>query len=473
MLKQLRAQSLPFYILFFSEFLGRFSHWGIQALLVFYLIQKLNFTDNHAYLIIGAYSSLTFTSSIVGGFLSDKIMGFKRSIFYGLSLIFIGNVVLVLSTIDSLFFGLSLVALGTGLLIPNNANLFGSLYQDTVAKAEAFNLYYIATQTGCLLGPIAYGLLEQNYGFNITFLISVALVIIWFAIYSANRAKFPKSNGANNPFKFKLTQSFPNLSFIFIGLIIITLYSLVIEDSQSVKYLLNIAGLFTLIYVLYTASKFSKKDRHRVYYLLSLIPFILVFFACAFQVTNSLLVFANQNVNKNFFGLEIPASFFASAEPIFIVILSPFISKLWDILDKKGITFNALIKILSGLFITSLSFFIFYICSRYSLSGTKVPDTLFLSGFALLGLGELLIMPSIMAAVSNNATPLQLKGTLMGSIFLSLAFSSYASSIIATLTASSGFGAVYKNLSLFLILFVVIISTARLIYKGFFIKRGE
>jgi proton-dependent oligopeptide transporter, POT family len=166
------------------------------------------------------------------------------------------------------------------------------------------------------------------------------------------------------------------------------------------------------------------------------------------------LVFANESVDRNLFGIQIPASFFASAEPIFIVILSPFISKLWDILAQRGIKFTTLTKLLSGLFITSLSFMIFYICSRHSLNGTKVSEILFLSGFALLGLGELLIMPSIIAEVSYNETPLKLKGTVMGSIFLSLAFSSYFAGIIATFTASSSFEMVYKNLSLFLLFFI-------------------
>src|ERR1700677_1743339 len=144
-IKNLSQHSRSFYILFFAEFLGRFSHWGVQTLLIFYLTSHIDFAQNYAYLVVGTYTALTFVSAIIGGVISDKLLGFNKAVILGLILVLVGNGMLLLQGNQVLFLGLALICLGTGIFIPNNANLAGSLYPDQLQKSEAFSFYYMAT----------------------------------------------------------------------------------------------------------------------------------------------------------------------------------------------------------------------------------------------------------------------------------------------------------------------------------------
>ncbi|MCX7124088.1 MAG: oligopeptide:H+ symporter [Gammaproteobacteria bacterium] len=457
-LSKITRKSKPFYILFFSEFMARFSLWGVQTLLIFYLTMNLNFTQNHSYLVVGAFTSLTFTSSIIGGYISDKLLGFKKSVLMGLMFILVGNILLLMPG-DVLFSGLACISFGAGLLIPNNANLFGCLYTDQVEKSEAYSLYYIATQSGALLGPIVYGFLSLKFGWRPAFSVSIVGLGIWLILFTLARKSFAGlGTNPTNPVKNAIIQKHRAIFAPVLCILIIGAYYLMFQNTGFVKFVFNVIGFIAVVYILYSTRVFEKAARQQVYKILLMIPIVLLFFACAYQITNSLLIFGQNYVHRDIFGYTIPPAFFASAEPIFIVILSPFITKFWDVLDKRGFRLNVLSKIALGIFSTAASFMIFrysgFIVMHYNI---QAPLSVFLLGFLFLGLGELLIMPAIMSEVSSEATPSKIKGTLMGLVFLSLAFSSYIASILATLTIASngessimGFEMVYTELAILL-----------------------
>ena len=263
----------------------------------------------------------------------------------------------------------------------------------------------------------------------------------------------------NNPVKNVFLKKHKMAFALSSSIVIMGLYFCMFQNTPLVKILFNIIGLVAVIYILYTTRVFEKAARYQVYKIMLMIPIILLFFACAYQVTNSLLIFGQDYVHRTVCGYTIPPAFFASAEPIFIVILSPFVSKFWELLDRRGFSLNILSKIALGIFSTAASFLTFRYTGFIVMHGRdQAPLSLFLLGFLLLGLGELLLMPAIMSEVSSETTPSKIKGTLMGLVFLTLAFSSYIASILATLTSASngqasimGFEKVYSDLAILLL----------------------
>ena len=69
--------------LFFMEMWERFSYYGMRALLTLYLTKQLLFTDDMAYGVYGAYTSMVYLTPIFGGMLADRLIGFRKAVIWG------------------------------------------------------------------------------------------------------------------------------------------------------------------------------------------------------------------------------------------------------------------------------------------------------------------------------------------------------------------------------------------------------
>lgn len=78
-------------VLFFTEMWERFSYYGMRALLTLYLVQHFLYSDEKAGVIYGAYISLVYVMSVVGGVLSDKYLGQRKAVTFGAILLVLGH----------------------------------------------------------------------------------------------------------------------------------------------------------------------------------------------------------------------------------------------------------------------------------------------------------------------------------------------------------------------------------------------
>jgi POT family proton-dependent oligopeptide transporter len=126
---------------------------------------------------------------------------------------------------------------------------------------------------------------------------------------------------------------------------------------------------------------------------------------------------------------------FLSLQPFFIILIAPFMGKFWQWLSKKNIFSNAILKVGLGLCLAAISFFIFaWAASCDKASALRLIGVV--AGNLVLGIGELCTLPILLSAISNFA-PMQWRSTMMGILFLSLAFSGYLAGIIARISSSS------------------------------------
>ncbi len=91
--------------LFMVEMWERFSYYGMRAFLVLYLIALtqtggFGMKKESAYAIYAAYGALVYLTTLAGGFLADKVLGFRKSIIWGASLMAAGQFTLVVSQGD-------------------------------------------------------------------------------------------------------------------------------------------------------------------------------------------------------------------------------------------------------------------------------------------------------------------------------------------------------------------------------------
>ncbi|MBL7931367.1 MAG: MFS transporter, partial [Bacteroidia bacterium] len=99
--------------LFFSEMWERFSFYGMRGMLIYFMVTQLNMNDSVANLQYGATQAFVYAFTFVGGIFADKILGFRRSLFWGGLLMIVGSVVLALDPKEFFFLGIGFNIIGT------------------------------------------------------------------------------------------------------------------------------------------------------------------------------------------------------------------------------------------------------------------------------------------------------------------------------------------------------------------------
>ena len=167
--------------LFFTEMWERFSYYGMRAILIYYMYYAvtqggLGFSQATAASVMAIYGSLVYLASVAGGFISDRILGSRKTVFYGGVLIMFGHIALSLPFGSAaLLVSIALIVIGTGMLKPNVSEMVGSLYSVEDTRRDAgFSIFVFGINLGALLAP----LIVSWVGFQISFHAGFSLAAI-------------------------------------------------------------------------------------------------------------------------------------------------------------------------------------------------------------------------------------------------------------------------------------------------------
>ena len=165
------------FVIFFTEMWERFSFYGMQILLVLFLTAPF-LSDNpgwewsraNALALIGTYSSLLYLTPIVGGWIADKITGYKWAVIIGCFIMMLGHAAMVFETTWSLYLGLALLVIGTGFFKPNMTSMISEMYKGKESKKDgAYTIYYMGVNAGAFFGMMLCGYLAENIGWSYGF----------------------------------------------------------------------------------------------------------------------------------------------------------------------------------------------------------------------------------------------------------------------------------------------------------------
>ncbi len=423
-------------LLFFTELMDRLGYYGIQSILVLFLIHKLAFNDDRAFTYFGIFSTLAFTLTIIGGYAADRALGYLRAIYVGILLIICGNLILFFDTFLLLhlnyliFMGFSAVILGIGLFKSSNVSLLGTLYpKDEVKKDFSFTMFYMGMNSGAVLGPIVFGLLALHFGYWLGFLVSAIGFTISFLLYCTFRKKlFVHATVSPMPFKQSLYISLGILlSFV---IVLALFYYPELFNLALIVFLIGLAIFITRLYI-----QQEKVYQKHIIYILILYAFATLYFASSMQIGSSLILFIHRCIDTNIFGYQIPAEAFASLDPVFIILLAPVFAFLLSLLEKHFKTVPSLVtRTIIGLLAASLAFLIFAVAT-FSFK-TFNPLWFIILANMVLAFGELIIGPAMMAA-PNKLLPQNIQATFVSFYFLSNAFAAYLAGNLAKLTIAT------------------------------------
>lgn len=175
------------YTLFFAEMWERFSYYGMRALLVLYMIKGfLQYSDGEAYAVYGAYTALVYATPFIGGILADRILGARHAVVFGGLLMAAGHLLMTIEEASFFFLALALLIVGNGFFKPNISAIVGTLYaKDSPKKDAGFTIFYMGINLGAAMSPIICGYVGERIGWHYGFGLATIGMLIGVAVFVA------------------------------------------------------------------------------------------------------------------------------------------------------------------------------------------------------------------------------------------------------------------------------------------------
>jgi POT family proton-dependent oligopeptide transporter len=415
-----------------TEFWERFSFYGMQSLLVLYMVEYLllpghieriyGFSSLRRAIeaivgplsiralstqIFGLYAGLVYLTPIFGGLLGDRWMGRRRSVALGALLMMVGHFCMAVDR----WFLLALLALllGAGCLRGNLISQVGDLYsKEDRRRADGFQIYYIALVGGAFLAPLLTGVLAQLYHWRYAFVFAGFGMLVGLVIYLAGGRYAP-----------------PDLA------------------RRSTRW----------------GMRLEPSDRRVVVALCLMLPLLTLFWIAQTQVWNTYNLWARDHLNRSIAGLTVPVAWFQAISALTVIALATPVISLWRWQARHGREPDDFAKLAIGSLIFALAMAWLAGGSLYTDVAGKVPLVWALLFHVVNALGYLYVSP-IAAALFSRAAPAAINATMLSVYYLSI----FAGSIL-----SGRLGALYERIpaSQFWLLHGAIVGSAGLLFVLF------
>ncbi|GAB3890619.1 peptide MFS transporter [Larkinella knui] len=421
------------YVLFFTEMWERFSYYGMRAILLLFLIDNIRggmgLSEMEGAAIYGLYTASGYLLSLPGGWIADNILGQRKSIWYGGFVIMFGHILLAIPGGSALFFvGLITVAIGTGLLKPNISSIVGELYPEGGARRDAaFSIFYMGINMGSFLGITIVGYLGQKIGWHYGFGAAAVGMLFGLVVFRIFGQKYLSDYG-NVPAKAEATtdNTNQNRSLFFVAGLAAVLAILQVTgvlDLTTAQGLAKGAGvIITLTSVGYflfilLAGGLTLVEKKRVGVLFVFFLGSAVFWAGFEQQGSSLQIFSDRYTDLNFFGWQMPSSWFQNFNPAFILIFSPILAALWIYLGNRNRNPAPHLKFAVALFLLGLGYLVMVVASKIALTGQLTSPIFLTFTYLFHTLGELCLSPVGLSSFTKLA-PKRYLSQLMGIWFV-------------------------------------------------------
>jgi proton-dependent oligopeptide transporter, POT family len=436
------SQTRAFTTIFLIEMWERFGFYGMQVLMVTYMMKKLGFVDTRANLVWGAAAALIYATPAIGGWIGDKLIGTRRTMRVGALVLALGYALLWLPSNSQyfLYFALGVIIVGNGLFKPNSGNLVRKIYEGDDTKIDsAFTMYYMAVNIGSMISmtltPWIRDYIGERYGdsagWHTAFgVCSIGLVLGLINYSLMSRAlRHVGSPTDNAPVQLGRVVAVTG------GAAATVLVTVLILQSEAVaRVCVYAAGIVILGIFAYLIRTSHRDERAGLIAALVLVVQTIFFFIFYQQMSTSLNLFAQNNVNLDFrlFGWHlftwIPEQY-QNLNSIWIVVLSPVLVFIYNSLGRVGKDPSVAAKFAWGFAAVALGFFIYGVGARWQVNG-QVSSWIMVWGYGLYSLGELLVSGLGLAMIARYV-PERMGGFMMGAYFVATGLSQYMGSVVA------------------------------------------
>jgi len=395
----------------FSEAWERFSYYGMQSLLVLYMVKQLLLsphveaiagfegfravigriyglpadasTQAVASTIFGLYTSLVYLTPIVGGFIADRILGRTRTIVVGALLMSAGHFLMAFDA--SFLLALLCLVLGTGCFKGNIAGQVGGLYAEgDLRRADAFQIFYLGINAGVIAAPLIAGTLGEGVGWHYGFGAAGVGMLIALAIYLVGRRHLPPDPPLRRT-----------------------------EKAER--------------------PKLSAHDWRTVIVLVALIPVLASSVLVNQQIFNAYLVWADRSVDMTFFGTKLPTTWLITLDSIVSVSFLAGMVVFWRLWAKRFKEPDEIGKLTVGAFISVLGALSLAAGAAVAAAAGTQVSLWWLIAFEIFNSAAFANMLPVSLALYARASPPAVVGTMIGVYYLHLVIGNQTVGVLGTL----------------------------------------
>lgn len=412
----------------------RFSFYGMQAILVYYLYYAtteggLGIEKTQATALLGAYGALLYLCTFIGGWLGDRLLGAEKTLLLGAGMLVTGHLVLSFGDrIPALALGLTLIAVGSGSLKTAAITILGAVYGDRGADRDVgFQYFYLGIQFAAVGGPLLTGYLSTAYSFHVGFGAAAVLMILGVVIYLALRA--PMLAQVSETTRYEITHpptpAAPRaatvsvtVGVLVLGGVVVATASGALSPTQLARALL--VAIFATAGVMYAlmlrSPAVSAAERRRMIVYIPVFLAACAFYSLANQIYGVLAVYSDLRLDRHVLGFEIPAAWTQAINPFFFALFAVPIAYLWHRLGTKAPA--SATKMSLGVVIAGFGMFVLL---PYTGGGeNSTPFAVLAGAILVITVGELFVGPIGMAATTAHA-PRAFRTRFSALYFLTLA----------------------------------------------------
>ncbi len=406
------------FLLFSTELWERFSYYAMRAILVLYLTDStinggFGWSEEKALSLYGTYTGLVYITPLIGGYLADNYLGQRRSILIGGACMAIGQFTLAMPAgaigiepMHSFYLGLALLIAGNGLFKPNISTMVGDLYQEGDNRRDgAFTIFYMGINLGALLAGVVAGSVTTSYGWKAGFLAAGIGMLISLVMQMTMAQSWLGDIG-------KIPAAKRDL-----------------DKKQSE-----------------TKQPLTREEADRIKVILVMSLFTIVFWAGFEQAGGLMNIYTQQYTDRMIGSFEIPAAWFQSLNPFFIITLAPLLAVLWVKMGKREP--NSPVKFALAMFFLALGFLCMVGAVLQQSGDTTVKTSMLwlVGAFFFHTLGELCLSPIGLSLVTKLA-PLRLASLMMGAWFGCNAIANYVAGYVGSHVGELGAMAIFSGIA--------------------------
>ena len=436
------AQPRALTTLFFTEMWERFSYYGMRALLVLYLVKAAGYSRADALALYATYTGLVYLSPVLGGYVSDRYLGYRKAILTGGVIMMLGHFAMAVPAL--LHYALGLLVIGNGLFKPNITTFLGTFYRDQDPRRDGgFTIFYMGINLGAFLSPLVAGTLGQTLGWDWGFAsagvgMAFGVLQFWHGRARLGAAGFPPGQTA-------LTRRDGlHIALMAAGAVVLlatlfALWPMVAPLWATVPVLVRAAVPLALMGWLLRDVRRNEGTvaMQRVLAILVLCAFVIAFWTGFEQAGGTMSLFADKQTDRHLFGFEVPAAYFQSINPLTILLLAPLFSLLWSRLDTSRFALSTPAKMATGMIILGLGFALLFVAQQRADVVGLVGAQWLVGVYVLHTIGELCLSPIGLSMVTKLA-PVRVAALLMGVWFIANGVAGYLAGVLESLLADSG-----------------------------------
>jgi len=383
------------YVLFATEMWERFSFYSMLAMFTLYVqdaTEGFGWTQDRATTIYSNYLMFVYASPLIGGWLADKKLGYRRAVMIGGFFFMAGHLLLSFRSVPIMYTALVCLVIGNGFFKPNVSTMVGRLYPEgSHLKDRAFLIFYMGINIGAFLGPVVAEVVKTRFGFHPAFAVAAGGMLISVSLL----------------WKFKHLVEGPERGSAPVSALRKAPAAAVTTDAPPPEGSGRAAA--------YSNPIDAVPDWKRIAALIVIFLIAIVFWMAFHQNGSTWTYFADKNTDWSVSGIISNA-----INPFWIIALVLPLSWFWRWLDRKGKEPSTPTKMVFGILLTALAYFIMYLAGKAGGDFGKVSPLWLINAYMVISLGELMLSPMALSLVSKVA-PIRMRGLMMGGWFFATA----------------------------------------------------